>query len=207
MISHRYVVVRARLTSSSCWSINATGQIVLETGVAIVAPLPPLPEPVARNVVRGVFGGQFLLADGFGQPGPTAAVLIGMRSIRTTGAVWKQVQPNPGCWDRNNATCFNWGHYDDAYFSIADAGLEIMLCALEMAPRWAALANFSSTSWSRVPGPDHYRDYEKYLTILFNRCVVTIDFLFFKVLSCCNIALIANDNYAESETGHVNIAL
>lgn len=49
---------------------------------------------------------------------PEAASLIGMRSIRSTAAIWKQVQPVQ-CWADS---CFNWAHYDDGYFELAGTG-------------------------------------------------------------------------------------
>ena len=81
-----FVLVRARLISASCAGLtgpNVTDQIVMETGLAIVSPLPSLSKGPRPNRVHGVFGGQFLQTDDYGMPGPTAASLIGMRTIRT----------------------------------------------------------------------------------------------------------------------------
>eukprot|EP01044_Picomonas_judraskeda_P022983 COSAG03_NODE_5897_length_1153_cov_1.481973_2_plen_117_part_00 len=82
-----FALVRARLVSVSCSGMappNATiNQVVMETGLAVVPPLPELPKGSGPNRVRGVFGGQMLQTDDYGLPGPTAASLIGMRTIRT----------------------------------------------------------------------------------------------------------------------------
>ena len=89
---------------------GAYGPQVIEGGLAIVPQQPPLvPAESGRSFYSGVFGGQMTL------PSTSAASRIGMRTIRTSGAIWKQTQPVE-CWDDS---CFNWAHYDDGYFALA----------------------------------------------------------------------------------------
>ena len=156
-----YALMRAVLSAASCWPSNGTQQ-AYEGALAVVPPQPPLvPAPGGRSRYAGVFGGQMTL------PGaPAAAARIGMRSIRSGGAIWKQAQPQP-CWA--NASCFNWEHYDSEFFGLAEAGLEIMIDARALAPAWAAWRNDSGPTYASIPGPEHYADYQRWLTLMIDR--------------------------------------
>jgi hypothetical protein len=108
---------------------------VIEGGLAIVPLLPPLaPSPSGRNAYPGVFGGQMTLPDA-----PLAAARIGMRTIRTPGAIWKQTQPIE-CWDE---TCFNWEHYDSGFFDLVGKEPQCITGA-QADPRTASLRSLLS---------------------------------------------------------------
>lgn len=44
-----------------------------------------------------------------------------------------------------------------------------MLCARAVSPTWAAARNNSGPTWASIPGPDHYADYQRYLTLMLSR--------------------------------------
>lgn len=155
-----YFMVQAIYNGSSgeCARVNDTLK-VFESAVAIVPPRPPLvPVPYpGRNNNSNVFGGQM----GFGDPTPQ--VYIGMHSIRD-GALWRWAQPSE-CW--NESTCFDWGDYNGP-FALQAAGIDLMIDAREIAPPWAANTSLGP-SWAEFPTPEHYADYQRYLTIMLDR--------------------------------------
>jgi hypothetical protein len=158
-----YIVMRARLISAVCdggAGFNETQQQVVEGALLLSPTLPTLKAaPSGPNLVSGVFGGQMQF------PSPQAALLLGMHSIRTTVAIWKQVQPIE-CWEDD---CFSWEKYDANYFPLASAGLELTICAMEMAPAWASAKNNSGPTWAFIPGIEHYGDFQHFFTLLFQR--------------------------------------
>ena len=150
-----FVVMRAHFSSAACWSINDTEQVV-EGSLAIVPPQPAY-TPTVRNQHAAVFGGQMMGS-------PQAAAAIGMWSVRS-GPLWEWSQPRE-CWDP--AACFDWHFYDDL-LGLADAGLEVMIDARELAPPWAAAKNGSGPTWASIPAPQHYSDYVRWLGLMLDR--------------------------------------
>ena len=150
-----FVVMRAHFSSASCWSASDT-EAVVEGSLAIVPPQPAY-TPVARNRHAAVFGGQMMSS-------PAAAAAVGMWSVRS-GPLWEWSQPAE-CWDP--LKCFDWHFYDDL-LSLADAGLEVMIDARELAPPWAAARNGSGPTWASIPGPEHYPDYVRWLGLMLDR--------------------------------------
>jgi hypothetical protein len=150
-----YVVMKAWMTASSCWTVNDTAQ-QLEGGLSILSPR-LLPPPVVRNNHTNVFGGQMTSS-------PAAAAAIGMLTVRHQ-PLWRWAQPAE-CW--NLSTCFDWSFYDGA-FPLSAAGIELMIDAREIAPPWAAAKNDSGPTWASFPGPSHYADYQHYMTLMLNR--------------------------------------
>ena len=153
-----YISVRTVFSGSDCWTANdtAASPVVLEAGVVLALPQPALPVK-ARNTYAGVFGGQMA-------PNAASVARIGMRTLRE-GPLWHWSQPND-CW--NLSTCFEWADYDGILADQA-AGLEVMIDARELAPPWACAKNDSGGAYSNIPGPDHYADYQRWLTIMLNR--------------------------------------
>jgi len=153
-----YVAVRTVFSGSDCWTANDTAlaPTVLEAGVVLALPQPPL-EVTERNVYPGVFGGQMAT-------NAASVVRIGMRTLRE-GPLWHWSQPND-CW--NASTCFYWSDYD-GIFEDQRSGLEVMIDARELAPPWACAKNDSGGAYSSIPGPDHYADYQRWLTIMLDR--------------------------------------
>jgi len=153
-----YITMRSIYEGSSCWTVNDTalGTSVIEGGVVIALPQPPV-TITTRNVNLAVFSGQMI-------PNALSASRIGMRTVRE-GPLWHWSQPND-CW--NTSTCFDWSIYD-GIFNDQEAGLQVMIDARELAPPWACARNDSGGAWSNIPGPDHYADYQRWLTIMLDR--------------------------------------
>ena len=153
-----YVAVRGFISGSECWTVNDTLTAV-EAAVAIVLPQPAY-TPVTRNVHAAVFGGQMV-------PKFPAITRIGMWSIRS-GPMWRWAQPGE-CWDVD--TCFpGFPEFYDEVFTASASGVEVMLDARAVpAPPWAAARNDSGPTWASFPGPEHYDDYTRYLTVMLNR--------------------------------------
>ena len=150
-----FVVVRATLSASGCWTVNDTLQVV-ESSVALVGAQPAY-TPVPRNRRNNVFAGQMTSS-------PAAAVAIGMQTVRS-GPMWDWSQ-HGDCW--NASTCFSWGDYD-SMFDLQAAGMEVMIDARADVPPRAAYKNGSGPTWASFPGPDHYADYQRWLTIMLQR--------------------------------------
>lgn len=176
-----YVAVRGVISASNCWTVNDTESAV-EAAVAIALPQPVV-VPETRNVRAAVFGGQSEYhgsvsrrARAWSDPSRPSAVVptfpaitrIGMWSIRS-GPMWRWAQPAE-CW--NVSSCFPGfaQFYDDDVFQASAAGVEVMLDARAVpAPPWAAARNDSGPTWASFPGPDHYDDYTRYLTVMLGR--------------------------------------
>jgi hypothetical protein len=47
--------------------------------------------------------------------------------------------------------------------------MQVMIDARELPPPWARAKNDSGGAWSEIPGPDHYGDYQRWLTIMLGR--------------------------------------
>ena len=150
-----FIVMRTVYNGSSCWTVNDS-QLVLEGALSIVRPQPAY-TPVQRNKHSNVFGGQM-------EPSGISAATIGMWSVRN-GPLWEWNQPND-CW--NLTECFNWADYDGILRN-AEAGIEVMICARELCPPWAAAKNGSGPTWGQIPGPEHYADYQRWLGVIFDR--------------------------------------
>ena len=152
-----YVVVRATFSASDCWTATDTQQVV-EGALAIVGRQPPH-TAVARNLRAGVFGGQMVGA-------ASAAAAIGMTTVRA-GPMWDWSQ-HSDCWNVS-AGCLSWSLYDEGMLAIGAAGLELMIDARADVPPWAAFKNDSGPTWASFPGPEHYADYQRWLTIMLDR--------------------------------------
>lgn len=150
-----YLVMRALFTSAACWSPNDTA-VALEGSLAIVPPQPAY-TPVARNKHAAVFGGQM-------ESSAVAAAAIGMWTVRS-GPLWEWSQPGE-CWDP--LKCFDWTFYD-GILRLAEAGIEVMIDARELAPPWASAKNGSGPTWASIPGPAHYPDYVRWLGLMLDR--------------------------------------
>lgn len=152
-----WVTARGVLSAVGCGAAGgAVYPSVVEGAVVVALPQAPAPPAIARNVAPGVFGGQML-------PSAAAAFRIGMRTVREA-PLWRWNQPRE-CWTPD---CFQWEDYD-GILDDARAGLEVMICARELAPPWACARNDSGGAWSGIPGPDHYADYVRWLTVMLDR--------------------------------------
>jgi hypothetical protein len=44
-----------------------------------------------------------------------------------------------------------------------------MIDARALVPAWAAAKNDSGPTWASIPGPEHYADFQRFLTLLLGR--------------------------------------
>ena len=163
-----WLVMRARLSNSSCWQLPgdpAQQQQVVEGAVALAFAQAPFAPTPPRSVAPGVFGGQML------PPSPLAAARLGMRTFRTQSAIWRYTQRQE-CWEDSanaSASCFAWAKADAEVAGLVAAGMELMLDLSEMAPAWAAAKNDSGPTWAFIPGPEHYGDFQRYVGLVLDR--------------------------------------
>jgi hypothetical protein len=153
-----YITMRSVYEGSSCWTANDTlaGTSVIEGGLVLALPQPSITIST-RNINSAVFSGQMI-------PNAVSASRIGMLTVRE-GPLWHWSQPSE-CW--NLSTCFDWSFYD-GIFDDQKAGLQVMIDARELAPPWACARNDSGGAYSNIPSPEHYSDYQHWLTIMLDR--------------------------------------